>query len=215
MMNVLTSNKNNAKSSNWLFGLLFITVLLTAWTAFYDGDLDENDLAMTKEKMTAPNVPVRHEKASFRKIVNRTTDKVLELTSNNTDDLVIPWDKLSRHPLNHAVYNAFNTHSWVVVVPPKKKQKALPPPPPTAPPAPFSFMGKLEDSPKGSQIFLMVDNRLYSVLIGEKINEDWRLDAEDVNALHFTYLPLNLPQIVSKSAKPVEQKPLATAEVAQ
>jgi hypothetical protein len=77
---------------------------------------------------------------------------------------------------------------------------------------PFNYVGKLEDSPKGTQLFLMANNKLYTVLVGSDIDQEWRLDSEDVNTLTFTYLPLNLTQSLSKAAKPPEP---ATAEVNQ
>jgi hypothetical protein len=41
------------------------------------------------------------------------------------------------------------------------------------------------------------------VIKGEKINQQWRLDNEDLNSIHLTYLPLGLPQLLSKSTKEV------------
>ena len=84
---------------------------------------------------------------------------------------------------------------------PAKKGKPLPPAPPVAPPAPFAYMGKIEDSPKGTLIFLMANNKVYSVALGEKIDSFWRLDAEDAQKLTLTYLPLNLRQTLSKAQK--------------
>jgi hypothetical protein len=93
-----------------------------------------------------------------------------------------------------------------------KKEKPLPPPAPVAPPAPFSYIGKLEDSPKETQIFLIANNKFYSVVKGENIDQYWRLEGEDANALQLTYIPLNLPQILSKSARPA---PINTVEMNQ
>jgi hypothetical protein len=96
--------------------------------------------------------------------------------------------------------DVFKVHSWIVV-PPVKKIKPAPPPPPVAPPAPFVYMGKLEDTPKGTLIFLMANNKLYSVIKGEKIDPLWRLDGEDMSSIHLTYIPLGLTQLLSKSAR--------------
>ena len=111
-------------------------------------------------------------------------------------------NKLKREPLTAKPYNLFKVHSWVVV-PPLKKVKQEPAPPPVAPPAPFTYMGKLENTPKDTQIFLVANGKLYTTQAGKKIDQQWRLDAEEPNALRLTYLPLNLPQVLSKSAKPL------------
>lgn len=64
-------------------------------------------------------------------------------------------------------------------------------------------MGKLENSPKGTQIFLMENNKLYSVTMGANVNPVWRLDSEDLNSIRLTFLPLDLKQVLSKTAKQV------------
>jgi hypothetical protein len=66
-------------------------------------------------------------------------------------------------------------------------------------------VGKLENSPKGTQVFLMENNKLFSVLMGEKINAQWRLDSEDASSIRLTFIPLELKQVLSKSAKQVVQ----------
>jgi hypothetical protein len=64
-------------------------------------------------------------------------------------------------------------------------------------------VGKLENSPKGTQVFLLQNNKLFSVVMGEKINPQWRLDSEDVSSIRLTFIPLDLKQVLSKSAKQV------------
>ena len=94
----------------------------------------------------------------------------------------------------------FKPHDWYVV----SKPAGIPPPPPkpVAPEAPFIYMGKLEDTPEGTKFFLSEDNKVYSVGIGQSIDNLWRLDAEDATTLNLTYLPLGLPQILPKSGRP-------------
>jgi hypothetical protein len=49
--------------------------------------------------------------------------------------------------------------------------------------------------------FLIANNKVYSVKKGEKIDAFWRYDNEDANNIYMTYLPLNLPQVLSKNQK--------------
>jgi hypothetical protein len=63
----------------------------------------------------------------------------------------------------------------------------------------------------------MLNGKLYTVVKGEKINQQWRFEAEDSNTLRLTYLPLNLVQTLSKAAKPstASVKPLSTDTLTQ
>jgi hypothetical protein len=202
---VNTASSADSKSSNKLLMIVaLITVIATAWTALQgedavDGAADELLTINTSTKTIAvaePNKPQHAKKLAANDLPNNQP--------------LIPWQNMKREPFTDKPYDLFKVHSWLVI-PPVKKIKPLPPPPPVAPPAPFTYIGKLEDSPKGTQVFLMANGKLYLAVKGEKINQQWRFDAEDANALRLTYLPLNLAQTLSKSAKPVE---LASAVLA-
>jgi hypothetical protein len=98
----------------------------------------------------------------------------------------------------------FKGHAWYVPPPPPKPVpvKVEPLPPPAAPPVPFFYMGKLEQAPQASQVFLTVNNKVLSVNIGKNVDTLWRLDKEDANTLTFTYLPLGLTKSLSKALRP-------------
>lgn len=179
--------------NKWLICFMLLTIALTVWTAFNDDEKKEVDLVSDR--------PIQ--KQSVQQTLDATN--VITTKANTTtglaNDTLIPWQHLTRKPQLAKPSNLFKVHSWVVV-PAKVKQKPQPAPPPVAPAAPFIYFGKLEDSPSNMQIFLVANNRLYSTKLGEKIDQLWRLDAEDANVLRLTYLPLNLPQVISKSARP-------------
>jgi hypothetical protein len=193
-------------SNKWLLILLVITLGLTAWTALRSDDAKDNNAIELVDK----NAQSRFEKPIALKAAEKPKDAIKVSNPNN----LIPWHKLKRELIQNKTYDLFKVHSWVVV-PPVKKVKPAPPPAPVAPPAPFIYMGKLEDTPKNTQIFMMANGRLYSTRQGEKIDQQWRLDAEDANTLRLTYLPLNLPQVLSKSAKQptLASAPIPTAEL--
>jgi hypothetical protein len=94
----------------------------------------------------------------------------------------------------------FKPHDWYVAS--KPLEPPAPPPKPVAPEAPFSYLGKLEDSPQGTTFFLSENNKVYSVVAGQNIDSVWRLDTEDATTLNLTYLPLGQPQTLLKTAKP-------------
>ena len=97
---------------------------------------------------------------------------------------------------NPATSNAFKAVSWYVPPPPPPPPKPLPPPPPTAPPMPFSFMGRYEDGQR-LIILLVKGDRVYTVSVGDVIDNTYRVDRLAVGQLELTYLPLNIKQTIS------------------
>lgn len=94
----------------------------------------------------------------------------------------------------------FKPHDWYVAS--KPVEPPAPPPRPVAPEPPFSYLGKLADSPAGTTYFLSENNKVYSVIAGQNIDNVWRLDAEDATSLNLTYLPLGQSQTLLKTARP-------------
>jgi hypothetical protein len=181
---------NNAKKSNlWLWMLLIIAIALSAWTALNDESTSENDLVVQQQTNTQ-SVPNQR----------KTLKEIKTTQSPRQNGNTIPWDKLNRQYDIAKVSNLFSAHSWAVVLP-KQHIKPPPTPPPVAPPAPFAYMGKMEGGPKGTLIFLLSNNQVYSVSKGEKINTFWQLDGETETSLEMTYLPLNLPQVLYKNKR--------------
>ena len=191
---MIQANASPKSSNKWLITLLLITVMLTVWMALRTNPTNDE----------ANELEVKHNDFP-RKIQPLIAGKLnIAINQNN----LILWQELKREPLTDKANNLFKIHSWLVI-PPIKKIKPLPPPPPVAPQAPFTYFGKLGDSPKGTLIFLMASDKLYSVVKGENINQQWRLDNEEENILRLTYLPLNLPQVVSKLTKTLAAPALA------
>lgn len=193
--------QTDTASNKGLLVVLAITVLLTLWTAF-SGDHAEDDDVI---ELAAPQSEV---KSAPNKLAHIEHD--LRQQTEKPADSLIPWQSLKRELPTTKAQDAFKEHSWqpVVVV---KKLKPEPPPAPVAPPAPFVYIGKLEGAPnQATTIFLMSNNKLYSVPIGGKVTPQWQLDAEDANMLRLTYTPLNLTQTLSKLIKaPMNTSPKA------
>jgi hypothetical protein len=110
----------------------------------------------------------------------------------------------------------FQPHAWYIPPPPPKVVVAeIVKPIPQAPPVPFIYMGKLENTAQGTLVFLTANNKVLSAYVGKDVNPVWRLDKEDANALYFTYIPLSLPKVLSKMAKATAAKNLAVADNAE
>lgn len=195
-MAVIAPAKNKTDSKR-LGLMLMIALVLAVWVMLKD-DVEDADLIELAEPKKSRQV------TTARLNTQNITKKAATLSDTQMhSDGLIPWQKLQRMPLTHKVDNVFKVHSWLVV-PKVVKTKQPPPPPPVAPPAPFTYMGKLEDSPKGTQVFLMRGGKLFTAIKGQKIDAQWRLDSEEESILKLTYLPLNLPQVLVKSTKSTE-----------
>ena len=110
----------------------------------------------------------------------------------------------------------FQPHAWYIPPPPPKVVVAeIVKPIPQAPPVPFIYMGKLENTAQGTLVFLTANNKVLSAFVGKDVNPEWRLDKEDANALYFTYIPLSLPKVLSKMARSSAAKNLAVADNAE
>lgn len=182
----------NARPSKGLLALLTIAVLLTLWT-FLQSDVAKNtEVIELADKGASANLK--------RPMTSVAIKQPNQAGATSIIGSSIPSNSLKREPLATKPFNLFKVHSWLVV-PQVKKVKPEPVTPPLAPPAPFIYMGKLENSTKKTQIFLLANGKLYTPLPGENIDQLWRLDAEEANSLRLTYLPLNLPQVLSKAAK--------------
>ena len=187
--------KPETSINRWLLLLLKLVVILTLWMMLRRETIDTDNTIEVINQTNAVQDPIG--KLSITKI---TPSKKMVLMAKQ--DSLIPWQKLERAPLSSQPHDLFKVHSWLVRAPVKKAKPQLASAP-VAPPAPFTYVGKLDDSPTGTQFFLMENGRLFSVLKGEKIDRQWRLDNEDANSLYLTFLPLNLSQTLTKASKSV------------
>jgi hypothetical protein len=187
----LTPVHKTAFSSTWIWVVLVITLALTTWMAINDNNSVSSDIELAKADNSAQS-----------NTYNRKRNKVKLLDSESKVDAtdLILWQSLKRETNSQTIQDLFKTHSWIVAAPTPKFKPASPPPP-TAPPAPFAYIGKLENGANGTQIFLAENNKIYTVVIGQNINPLWRLDGEDANNIKMTFLPLNLPQILAKNRR--------------
>ena len=189
----LLAGKATASVPKGLLLLLLLAVILTLWMMFREVIADNTIEVINQTNTVQDPIAKRSNNNS-----NSSQKKVLMATQQP----LIPWQKLERAPLTSPPQDLFKVHSWLVLAP-VRKAKAQPAPAPVAPPAPFTYVGKLDDSPTGTQFFLMENGRLFSVLKGEKIGRQWRLDNDDAGSLYLTFLPLNLPQTLTKDSKSV------------
>jgi hypothetical protein len=103
-------------------------------------------------------------------------------------------EKLNRPVVEADAVNLFATKSWYVPPPPPPPPKPAPPPPPSAPALPFTYMGKLEESPGHLVVFLVKGDRVYTVSAGDVLDGIYHIDEIAGDRLGLTYLPLKIKQ---------------------
>ncbi len=122
------------------------------------------------------------------------------------DDLDV--GQLGQRKFDPLAGDLFASASWAPKPPPitpeqqaamlQQQQRAkvkAPPPAPTPPPLQFKYIGKAIE---GNQIwvFLTQANENYIARIGEKIDDQYRLDTISDESVILTYLPLNAKQVL-------------------
>ncbi len=195
------ASRETPATSSWLWGVLVLTVGMTLWTAMQpedernaDEDIGVNVSRLNSQTTSKNNV--HHKTEQRQRVVN--TQPFNEATAHPIS--ASNWKIEARTALSQPPKDLFFVHAWVAPVV-KSNVKPAPPPPPVAPEAPFYYIGKLEDSEQSKQFFLLAQNKVYNVPVGTNINAEWRLDGENEQFLQLTYLPLGLPQTLSKLKK--------------
>jgi hypothetical protein len=110
---------------------------------------------------------------------------------------VIELDKLKRPAARTDVVNVLGSRTWYVAPPPPKPVAPPPPPPPEAPPLPFVYMGKMREGSKHLVIFLVKGNQVYTVRVGDVIDDTYKAEGVSGGKLTLTYLPLNIQQTLT------------------
>lgn len=110
---------------------------------------------------------------------------------------MIRLDQLERPALEAEARDVFAAKSWYVPPPPPPPVKPAPPPPPSAPPLPFTYLGKIQESPQHLVVFLVQNDRVYAVAKGDVIDNIYRVEGVTAGLLVLTYLPLNIRQTIA------------------
>jgi len=97
------------------------------------------------------------------------------------------------------INDVFNQTSWYVAPPPPPKPLVTAPPPPpevlapVAPLLPFTYLGRYGDT-ETRTVVLSKGEKVYTVTVGEIIENTYRVEKFTKGAVNMTYLPLNIVQ---------------------
>lgn len=196
----MASQGQKIQRSSIIWALLALTIGMTLWTAMQDEPQTEEEMLYVT-KLNSPTMPKTNTSLPIAITKDLPKDTKHSAKAFETQPQPAFWKLKPRTQLSKPSHNLFVVHSWAPP-PPKLIIKAEVAPPPVAPEAPFFYMGKLEES-EDKLFFLVTQQKLFHVRLGEQINAEWRLDSEDNQFLQLTYLPLGLPQRLSKLKKQV------------
>lgn len=160
----------------WLGGALLATLLATQWVSGGDGGTD-------------PVAAVPEQKAQ-REIKGEITGEMKELRAAEDDTAQLELERLERRKFSAQAGDLFSRQSWIPPPPPAKPQSPVPPP------LMFKYLGKVIEGDE-TQVFLALAERNYVVKVGEKIDNQYRVDEVTDHAITLTYIPLNAKQVLS------------------
>lgn len=152
---------------------LVVTLAATWWASRLDGEGD----AQSGPQPAAARLPETDQRVETERRVVATPD-----------DFAIrrpPWPEYSEAMMR--------TLQFAPLVPVTAHRN----PAPSAPPLPFRYAGRIEDS-RGEAVFLLDGSRVRMARPGELLDGRYRLERISARGIEFTFLPLNMKQTLSR-----------------
>jgi hypothetical protein len=111
---------------------------------------------------------------------------------------VVSIDQLKRSS-SSPQQDAFSGKSWVVAKPmPKPAPVVLPVA--VAPPLPYTYMGKMQESSGQLIIYLVRGDKPYIVKEGDVLDDAYRVEKVEAGRITFTYMPMAATQVLQTGA---------------
>jgi hypothetical protein len=125
-------------------------------------------------------------------VVRNVSATPVDIPDAADEDAPLDLERLRRRELAGTDIDAFRAKSWYVPPPLPPPEPA---PEPTAPPLPFQYMGRTEETDGGKiVIYLVQGNEFHAVSPGEEFAGSYRLERVEHAALVIHYLPLSIDQ---------------------
>ena len=134
---------------------------------------------------------------------NRATGKG-QVENKSTNYLAV--DQLGQREFDAKAGDIFRATSWIpqrvrvdvekAALARQAAREAAPPPAQTAPPLQFKYIGKVI-SGNNTLVFLNQSGENLIAKVGEAIDDQYRIDELNEEAIIFTYLPLNIKQTLT------------------
>lgn len=199
----ITLNKSLSipKQRSWLLGVLLITIFAAIWTSISSEEPIPEDMLLaqptlnkarqqtTKNNSGSNNIKRRQRIDANARIANKMQPaQALQLASRNYSPIV---------------KNMFGVQTWVPPLTKKElqaqqaQQIQLASQPLVAPPLPFKYVGKVEEE-DNIKYFLLQQNKLINIEMGQLVDAQWRLVSEDLQYLNWIYVPFDQPKSLTK-----------------
>jgi hypothetical protein len=190
-----SSSRLIPKQRSWLYVLLIITLLATLWSLFDNDNISSDDTLLLKPStsVVGKSRTKNQLKQPKDKIIHYSGPKIISRISND----VSPTAELVSRKYVPISQNFFSIQTWNPPLSKAKDKLRLPPPPQLAPTIPYTYIGKIEEEGE-AEYFVLLQNKLITVKIGQTLNGQWRLNGEDEQYLSWTYVPLGLTQTLVK-----------------
>lgn len=199
----ITLNKSLSipKQRSWLLVVLFITVLAAVWTSISSEEPVSEDTLLARPTLNEVRHQTSKNNSSTSNIKLRQPIEPNAKIANNMQ----PAQALQLASRNYSptVKNMFGIQTWVPPLTKKElqAQKAqqiqLASQPPVAPPLPFKYVGKVEEE-DNVKYFLLQQNKLINIEMGQLVDAQWRLVSEDLQYLNWIYVPFDQPKSLTK-----------------
>jgi hypothetical protein len=182
----------------WLALLVTLGLVYWQWSATPEADVDlvaarpAKPSAVTESRQGTPNTSVST--VDTHRPPESTVNTLAVSGPDDTPALTEAEYFKRQLPTGKPTHVLFAVHEWL---PPPVKPP--PPPPPQAPPLPYSYVGSLKEMPGGDLVILMQQKKMVMPRLGSQVDAQWRVDREDMQAVYFTYLPLNKGVVLSKT----------------
>lgn len=190
----MAMDKAEIKRKSILGAALLVTLIAVVMV-----DDEEEDIIVDAVQTTQPN---------------RTSSGKTRVEADTENYLAV--DLLGQRQFNAQAGNIFKSTSWVPTRPQPTMQQqqaalarqadqaarraAAPPPAPTAPPLEFKYIGKAIYGNE-TWVFLSEAGKNHVTKLGGRIDDKYRVDAINDEAVTFTYLPLNEKQRLNTNNK--------------
>lgn len=178
-----------------MYGLLLLTLALTAMAWFSDGDVESAAPVKSRDRRASPPVAKESSSASDDRLA-RDLGRVADRLRLRTDGTVSPADQAdtaSGEGAAPAPVDLFAAHSWYVPPP------APPPTAPKAPALPFRFIGKVLDGDEQS-VFLEGTTGNYVAREGVTLDNRYLVERIEGDRMTLVYLPLRERQYLTLGA---------------
>lgn len=189
------------KQRSWLLGVLLITILAAIWTAISSEEPIPEDMLLAKPTPNEARQQTSKNNSGTSNIkLMQSIEPNARIANNRQPAQAL---QLASRSYSPTVKNMFGIQTWVPPLTKKElqaqqtQQIQLASQPPVAPTLPFKYVGKVEEE-DNIKYFLLQQNKLINIEMGQLVDAQWRLVSEDAQYLNWIYVPFDQPKSLTK-----------------